>query len=61
MKFGVFSENSERQIYSLLMYFRSQKQSLNDVAILSEDGHRITDLYRQCLGSPVNQHRRMRS
>jgi hypothetical protein len=35
--FGVFSENSERQIYRLLMYFRSQKQSLNDVAIISED------------------------
>ena len=35
--FGVFSENSERQIYRLLMYFRSQHQSLTDIAILSED------------------------
>jgi hypothetical protein len=37
VKFGVFSENSERQIYRLLMYLRSQKQGLNEVAILSED------------------------
>lgn len=35
--FGVFSENSELQIYRLLMYFRSQKQNLTDVAIISED------------------------
>jgi hypothetical protein len=37
VRFGVFQENDELQLYRFLEYLKEQHEELNDVAILSED------------------------